>query len=461
MKGNLANTPINVSELIEDKMNKKFKYNLLSWTFLLMLLEGFDVGSLSFAAPILIEQLDVTRSTFGVVFSAGTFGLMIGGFIFGFLGDIFGRKQSLMFSILMFSIFTLMTALADSIGSLIVYRFLVGLGLGGTVPLSIVLVNEYAPNNAKGRWVATMFVGFPLGMAVGGVIAAWLLNHFDWHSIFIVGGIAPLLTLVFLLYKLPESLKFLVIKNKSRKHIVKLVKQIDSTTKITKDTKFIVNNDETNVRFSPKLLFEKELKFVTPIIWVASITSSFVVYFMNSWLPTLLIESGLSYTQSSLTTSLYHLAGILAGPAVGYILDKYGVIACVSFPICAAVVTAILGFPLPALMLTVTVFMGGIFVIGTQGILTAATPMFYPTVFRAKGNGIAMGIAKIGSILGPLVGGFLMTQLALGQLFWVNSGVIIFAALLFLILGIYSRSFFVNRVEEESINKKQEGPKVV
>ena len=186
MKGNLVNTPINVSELIESKMNKKFKYNLLIWTFLLMLLEGFDVGSLSFAAPILIEQLDITRSTFGIVFSAGTFGLMLGGFIFGFLGDTFGRKKSLMFSILMFSIFTLMTALADSISSLIIYRFLVGLGLGGTVPLSIVLVNEYAPNNAKGRWVATMFVGFPLGMAIGGVIAAWLLNHFDWHSIFIV-----------------------------------------------------------------------------------------------------------------------------------------------------------------------------------------------------------------------------------------------------------------------------------
>ena len=456
MKGHL-----NVSELIENKMNKKFKYNLLGWTFILMLLEGFDVGSLSFAAPILIEQLDVTRSQFGIAFSAGTFGLMIGGFIFGFLGDTIGRKKSLMFSVLMFSVFTLMTVFADSITSLIVYRFLVGLGLGGTVPLSIVLVNEYAPSNAKGRWVATMFVGFPLGMAVGGVLAAWLLNHFDWHSIFIVGGIAPLFVLIFLVYKLPESLKFLVIKSKSKEQIAKLILLLDPKAQITKETEFIVHKDEANVRFTPKLLFKNHLKLVTPIIWIVSIISSFVVYFMNSWLPTLLIESGLSYTQSSLTTSLYHLAGILAGPAVGYILDKYGMIACVSFPVCAAVVTAILGFPLPGVMLTSIVFLAGIFVIGTQGILTASTPIFYPTVFRAKGNGIAMGIAKIGSILGPLVGGYLMTYLAMEQLFLVNSGVILFAALLFLALGIFSRKIMTSKGFNNGENFNNEDHKVV
>ena len=172
-----TNHVINVSQVIEERKNKRFVVNLICWTFLLMILEGYDIGSISFVAPLLMKQWAIEPSAFGLVFSAGTFGLMIGGFFFGYLGDRIGRKRSIIISVSLFSIFSLITIFITSLSSLVLLRFLVGLGLGGTVPLSIVLVNEFAPKRLKGRWVAMMFAGFPLGMSLGGLVSAKFLNH--------------------------------------------------------------------------------------------------------------------------------------------------------------------------------------------------------------------------------------------------------------------------------------------
>lgn len=440
---------LNISQVIEERTNKKFAVNLIAWTFLLMLLEGFDVSSISFIASILMEDWNIDSASFGYVFGAGTVGLMIGGFLFGYIGDKLGRKKTIMISTAMFAVFTLLTVFANSLFVLILLRFLVGLGLGGTVPLCIVLVNEYAPKTAKGRWVAIMFTGFPLGMSAGGMISAWLLSNFDWHSIFIVGGIAPLLALAGIYWKLPESLRFLVNKNKSRTEITKLVLTLKPDTKITQNTEFTVDVIDKEIVFTPKMLFAKNLKFVTPLIWAASIISSFVVYFMNSWMPKLLVSSGLSLTDAAFTTSLYHLAGLLGGPAVGWLIDRYGLLACVLFPLFGSILTAVLGFPITGVLLMISVFCAGFFVIGTQGIMTASTPMFYPTAYRAKGNGIAMGIAKIGSITGPIIGGILMAQLTLNQLFFVNSGIIAGAVIIFLALAVFSTKIFAERKSED------------
>lgn len=440
---------INISQVIEERKNKGFVVNLLFWTFLLMILEGYDIGSISFAAPLLMKQWHIAPGPFGVVFSAGTFGLMIGGFIFGYLGDRLGRKKSIMISVFLFSVFTLLTILTTTLSSLVFFRFLVGLGLGGTVPLSIVLVNELAPKKLKGRWVSIMFAGFPLGMALGGIIAAKFLVSFDWHSIFIFGGIAPLILLIFIYFMLPESLKFLAIKNKNRAEIIKGLAKIEPSLKVQQDAEFTVEKVEQNVAFSTRLLFAGNLRYVTPLIWIVSILSSSVVYFLNSWMPKLLMSSGLSMANASLTTSLYQIAGLLGGPAVGWLLDKYGLKACVIFPVLGGLGTALLGSPIQGSLLMLIVFCAGFFVIGTQGILTAATPIFYHTSYRSKGNGIAMGIAKIGSIGGPVIGGILIAQLPLKHLFFVNSAAIFIAAVLFLILGFLSKTIYKEMRGEE------------
>lgn len=432
-----------VSLIIEKRKSNRFAINLIFWTFLIMILEGFDYTVISFAAPVLIEQWQVKESSFGVIFGAGTFGLMVGGLLFGFLGDRIGRKKALICSILMASLFTLSSGWAISPESLMIMRFLACIGLGGTVPLAIVHVNEYAPQGSRGKWVSIMFTGFPVGHALGGLIAAWLIPAFGWQSIFLVGGIAPLLLLIGLLFMLPESLRYLVLKKSKRSKIMKLVSSLQPDLPIRPDDQIVLEEEAKSVNFTPRLLFQGPLRLVTPLIWMLYILSSFVIYFLNSWLPHLFVSSGLSLESASVATSMYQLAGIVCGLIVGWLFDKRGMLACTIFPAAACMSVALLGYPMPVMFLIILVTTAGFFVIGTQMVLTVTTPNFYPTSYRSKANGMAMSIAKIGSISGPIVGGMLLSSnLSIRQLFFINSAAIALGAILmFTIAILYGRHF--------------------
>ncbi|MEW9668102.1 MFS transporter [Ammoniphilus sp. 3BR4] len=432
-----------VSLIIEKRKSNRFAINLILWTFLIMILEGFDYTVISYAAPVLIKQWQVEESTFGAIFGAGTFGLMVGGLIFGFLGDRLGRKKALICSILLASLFTLASSWASSPTGLMYMRFLACIGLGGTVPLAIVHVNEYAPLGSRGKWVSIMFTGFPVGHALGGLIAAWLIPAFGWQSIFLVGGIAPLLLIIGLLFMLPESLRFLVLKNSKRSKIMKLVSSLKPDLQIRPDAEIVLEEETKSMNFSPRLLFQGSLRMLTPLIWILYILSSFVIYFLNSWLPHLFVSSGLSLENASVATSMYQLAGIVCGFVVGWLFDKRGMLACTIFPGAACLVVALLGYPMPVMFLISLVSAAGFFVIGTQMVLTVTTPNFYPTSYRSKANGMAMSIAKIGSISGPIVGGILLSSnLSIRQLFFLNSAAIALGAILmFTIALLYRRHF--------------------
>lgn len=441
----LYSQKIDVLQVIENSKNKKFAVNLIFWTFLLMIVEAIDIAGISYAAPVLMKLWDVSPKTFGTVFAAAPFGLMLGGFIFGYLGDRIGRKKTLLISTFWFGVLTLFTIFSTSVTTLIVLRFLAALGLGGTVPLAIVLVNEYAPKRSRAKWVGFMFTGFPLGMSLGGFLAGWLIPNFGWKSIFIAGGIFPLLLIVALMLRLPESIKFLVLKNKNKEEITRVLLGLDPKLKIGPDTQFIMENEEKNVEFSPKMLFAGVLLFITPILWIYSIFSSFSIYFLNNWLPQVFVSSGLSLKDASFATSLYHLAGMLVGSAVGWLFDKRGMLACLIFPIVGSILVAVLGLPLTKTVLMFVVFAAGFFVVGVQMVLTVSTPMFYPTAYRSNANGIAMGIAKIGSIAGPIIGGILLSmKLPLNQLFMFISLAIIISGLLLTALGLFYRRHYID-----------------
>ncbi|KKB34315.1 MFS transporter [Bacillus thermotolerans] len=240
---------------------------------------------------------------------------------------------------------------------------------------------------------------------------------------------------------------------------MQLIRLLKPELKVHPDAEFIVDKVEREEgKFTSKVLFAGPLRLVTPIIWIVSIISSFVVYLLNSWMPQLLTSSGLTLAEASVTTSVFHIAGILGGPVVGWILDKYGMVACSAFPIGGCIVMLLLGLPIEGMMLTMLVALAGFFVIGAQGILTISTPMFYPTSFRSKGNGTAMGIAKIGSIFGPIVGGVLMAQLTLSQLFMFNGGIIAFGAILIITLGVLSRKILHIKRERSTAFAVQERP---
>jgi AAHS family 4-hydroxybenzoate transporter-like MFS transporter len=360
-----------------------------------------------------------------------------------------------MSGIVWFSIFTFASIFANSVTNLLYLRVLACTGLGGTVPISIVLVNEYAPKRSRGKWVALMFMGFSFGQSVAGLLSAWLVPAFGWRSIFIFGGIVPLILCTVLYYKLPESLRFLVIKNKNREEIVSLVSQLQPGIVVGPDTQFIIEEEKKTVKLSPKLLFVGALIIVTPLIWLVYIINSSTVYFLNSWLPQLQTASGFSLREASITTSIFHLGGMLCTIVVGWLFDKRGMLALSIFPLLGCLIMATLGYPKSVLVTSISLFFAGFFVIGTQSILTITTPTFYPTSIRASASGLAMSIAKIGSILGPIIGGILMSaKLSLKELYFINGGVLAISMSIIFTLGLIAQRHChkVNDSVSDSIN---------
>src|ERR1700688_4378712 len=156
-----------------------------------LFIDGFDAQSMGFVAPALVEQLHLARSALGPVFSSGLVGIMIGALVFGPLADRLGRKPVLVWCTLLFGASSLLTATAVSLPSLLVYRLVTGFGLGGAMPNAVSLTSEFMPKRSRATAVTLMFVGFSVGAAVGGFVAAGLIARFGWQSVFVTGGIVP------------------------------------------------------------------------------------------------------------------------------------------------------------------------------------------------------------------------------------------------------------------------------
>jgi AAHS family 4-hydroxybenzoate transporter-like MFS transporter len=439
---------IQVPELIEKCLeggkNRGFRNNLIFWVFLLMLLEGFDFIGIAYIAPSLIKEWHMNPATFGTIVSVGFVGVMIGNVLLGILGDRIGRKKAIVVSVLIFGLLTLVTTMANSPNVLMLLRFLAGIGLGGTLPLAMVLVDEYAPKKSRSKWVAWAFAGFPTGLFLGGLLASWLVPHLGWRALFTVGGVLPLIILLGVAFRLPESLRYLVVKNKDHSQIAKIVSMLNADITIDSETQFIFGTEKPSVKFSLNKMFIGVLAWVTPLLFLFAIVNSLVVSFLTSWMPNLFVTSGLSLSHAALATALYHLAGIFCNIVVGWVLDKRGLIAAVIFPVIAVVATALLGIPMSTGLFIIVLFVSGFSVIGTQFVLTTMGPKLFPTAYRSSANGILQAVGFIGTIGGPIIGGALIgAKLSVKELFLVNSGLLVISAILLLLMGLSYRRQFV------------------
>src|ERR1700730_7156695 len=186
-----STSPVDVAAFIEQQPVGRFQIGLLLTCAAVLFLDGFDTQAIGYVAPALAKEWGLTKGALGPVFSAGLFGLMIGALIFGPLADRIGRKNIIIFSTLAFGIGALVTAFVQDVNTLLAIRFLTGLGLGGAMPNTIAMTSEFSPHRRRATMVMIMFCGFSVGAALGGLLAAALMPHFGWRSVFIVGGAAP------------------------------------------------------------------------------------------------------------------------------------------------------------------------------------------------------------------------------------------------------------------------------
>jgi AAHS family 4-hydroxybenzoate transporter-like MFS transporter len=411
---------INVSQLVDEQPVGRLHVWLIVWSFLVLLSDGYDIGAIAYAAPALAKAWHITnRAAFGPVFSSLFIGMLIGAPLLGYLGDRYGRKKAIVAGAIWYGACVLLQTQATSLDQLLWLRLLSGLGIGGILPNVISLNAEYAPRKFRATMVIIMFTGITFGGGVPGPIAAWLMPTYGWQSLFFVGGLVPLLVGIALIFVLPESLRYLTLIDAEHAEIVRLTRWLSPTTEILEETRFIVDAHEERGSRSVVSLFQHGLGLVTPLLWILFMINLMVFYFMNSWIPLIFSDAGLPATATLLAVTVFQWGGTLGGLAIAQPIDRWHFTPIVFFFALGAIVVAAVGFAEHnAVALLIAVGLSGFCTLGLQFGINAMSGLIYPTNFRANGVGWAFGAGRIGSFLGPMIGGALIaTHLPFQQLF--------------------------------------------
>ena len=401
---------INISRLVDTTRLRPFHLWLTSWCLLAMMADGFDLLNASIAGPALIKEWGISRASLGPVFSASLVGFLVGAPFFGYLGDRFGRRVAIIFSLIFVGVTTLACAWATNLQELLWLRFLSGLGLGGVLPNVIALNAEFAPKRLRATVLVVMSTGITLGAAVPGIVGVTLMPTYGWPVIFILGGIVPLVVGLCLIFAIPDSIKFMVLRGGRDEAVARLARKLDPALTIEPGTRFFLDKEDgsAKTRGSPVALFRHGWAQVTLLVWLIFVLNLMANNLMNAWLPMIVESSGHSAAQGAYAGSLYQLGGAIGGLCIGILIDRFGLKVLVAVFSLAVPVLAFTGTPgLSDFLLLAMAFFSGCVVTGMQSALNAGAGLIYPTALRANGVGYALGVGRVGSISGPLIGSLL------------------------------------------------------
>lgn len=386
------------------------QWRLLLLLILLLVTDGYDAQVLGYVIPALAQDWGLEKAAFGPVFSANLLGLTVGSLAVTPLADRFGVRRVLLCCVLLYASLTLLMVFASSLDSLMLARFLCGIGMGGAMPSAMALMADYAPPRLRTLMVTLAACGFSLGGAAGGFVAAGFIDHYGWQAVFLAGGVAPLLLFPFLALFLPESLPRLLRDAPPYARLQRVTARLLPGWQVPAAR--IATDEPADSKLTVVALFREGFARPTLLLWSTFFVSLILLYFMISWLPSLLQESGLALNQANLVTSLFLFAGTFGAVCLAWCADR---MANKAHLLAGVLLGAALFSVLVGLnhddprWLVPSVFAAGFCIIGGQLTLNAFVSNFYPAQVRATGTGWALGVGRFGSILGPLLGSLLLT----------------------------------------------------
>ncbi|WP_322012395.1 MFS transporter [Paraburkholderia sp. J12] len=401
--------PFDLSGYIEERKVGLFHFRLVVMSFVIALADGFDLALVGLIAPSLIKDFGVAPASLGILFSAGLAGMVLGALLFAFIGDRFGRKAGVIGGCFIFGFFTLLSTWSNSLETLIILRFLTGLGLAGIVPNLVSLNAEYLPRNVRSLFIGIVLVGIPVGGAVAAWSSAILLPQYGWRSLFLAGGAAAVIVALSLVLLMPESVKFLGLRAKHHDRLRALVKKIYGLEHLATESMEQAKPAAPKVGLSPRALLAPGYANVTLLLWLLCFLNYGVVYFLFSWVPTVFRAQGFTVQQTGALLSIMPIGGIIGSLAVSALMERWGMLLVGALMLLAIPVSWVFGSPHISFASAVVFgILGGICIIGCQTGLIVASGLVYPTSIRAKGAGWAAGIGRVGSVLGPLFGSLLL-----------------------------------------------------
>ena len=353
------------------------------------LCEGIDLQAAGVAASGIALQFTPTPSQFGTFFSASTFGLFLGALIGGRLADSIGRKKVLVTSVGLFGLFSLLTTVAWDVQSLSWARLLTGLGLGGALPMLIALVSECSTGKRQSASVATVYAAAPLGGALASLVSL-LIAAPQWRQIFVIGGVIPLLLAPVMAFGLQESSAFRQVK-------------------LAAGAGGVEPEEGLSKRGDFAALFAQRRARRTVLLWLSFFLGLLLLYLLLNWLPMLLVSDGLTRIEAAGAQIGFNIGGAVAALLIGHLLSgrlrNTGIV--ITFVTLPIFLVALAKVPAEVGSVTVLVFLLGGSVIAAQAFLYVVAPIVYPTVIRGVGVGAAVAVGRVGSIVGPKLGGIL------------------------------------------------------
>lgn len=392
--------------LLDQQPLSRLQYATLLICFLMNMLDGMDVMVISYTAPAISKAWKVSPETFGIVFSSGLFGMASGALFLAPFADLIGRKTMIMLSAAIMGLSIYLTALSGGIGHLLILRFISGVGIGSMLASTAALAAEYSPDKTKDFWVSFVIGGYPVGAVLSGLVAARIIPQSGWQTMFQLAGLTTFAALPIIWLFLTESLEF-YLKSQPGNALVKMNRILVRMGLNVQTT--LPPKPPKRPGISIKSLLDEDYKTPTIQLWLALFLAFATLYFLTSWIPKLATNAGLSIELAIYAGTVFNVGAFFGIVTQGYFSSRIGLKKTIGIFL---IMTGVL-------MAVFTVFTGSSLLLGLFGLLGfgiqggfvglyAVAARMYPTEFRTTGIGWAIGIGRLGGIIGPAIGGVLI-----------------------------------------------------
>ncbi|MDQ7272208.1 MULTISPECIES: MFS transporter [Stenotrophomonas] len=405
----MSHAPTAAPSLILERMSP-FQWTAIAICVLLNMLDGFDVMVMAFTAPHVSADWALSGKVLGLMLSAGLVGMALGSFLLAPLADRWGRRPMIICCLLILTSGMALSALAANAWQLGALRVYTGIGIGGMLAGVGVITAEYANAKWRSTAVALQATGYPIGATAGGLLAAWMLEHWSWHSVFLIGAAASLLCIPLVLTCLPESLDFLVARRPP--NALPRLNALRARMRMPELPALPPAAVRTGQRQGYAALFVGDLRRVALLIALAFFLHMFAFYFVLSWTPKLLVSAGVSAQQGITGGVLLNLGGIVGGSLFGWLASRWSLSKLTAGALLLAMVS-MLGFAAFNTRLGVAfplAFVIGAALFAAMAGLYVAAPVVFAADVRTTGLGWAIGIGRVGAILSPLTVGVLVDR---------------------------------------------------
>ena len=444
-----------VLERLEALPVGRFHYKLLLVTGLGWLFDSMDTGLIAFILPVLAKEWGLAPGQMGLIGSIGLIGMALGAVISGTVADRIGRKKVFTITVLLYSIASAFCALSWNYQSLLVFRFLVGFGLGGELPVAATLVSEYAPSRVRGRFIVLLESFWGLGWIAAACIAYFFIPVYGWRMAFLIGAL-PALYVCLIRLHMPESVRYLLTRGRvdeARQIVLSLEKQLHVPSALfTGETEPV----PVVAKASFRELWKKPFMSRTIMLWLVWFGINFSYYGIFMWLPSLVFQQGFTVVKTFEYVLIMTLAQLPGYYCAAWLVDKIGRKYTLSaFLLFSGVASYFFGHASTAATLMMWGSVMSFFNLGAWGVLYTYTPEQSPTAIRALGSGWAAGFGRFGGMAAPMmVGALLARSFGFASVFYMFALVFAAVAVIVLSLGVESKQKDLESLSDELVKAK-------